>query len=261
MTHQHKRAVTDHSARLQPRSLNVILPPLTHFPDSACKMAAVASSSTTAFQSHLLSLLSTISAAPSPSYPFPASATPPAFPLRPYGGKKTSSEEAIERGILALAERLSQAERPPLPNQPSSDTPALLRQPSPSPASTKLLTPEWTPPPDEEIPRRTTVRQICPACDHHIELDVTPTQDSVVRSYAPKELEKIETDIHPEESLPSALPSASSGGWAGDSGMSAEKELELLKRQVQDIARVCKVSRYLSIYISVPSIQRPMHQC
>jgi osomolarity two-component system sensor histidine kinase NIK1 len=33
-----------------------------------------------------------------------------------------------------------------------------------------------------------------------------------------------------------------SGNWAGDTGMSAEKELELLKAQVQDIARVCKVS-------------------
>jgi len=31
------------------------------------------------------------------------------------------------------------------------------------------------------------------------------------------------------------------GGASGESGMSAEKELELLKAQVQDIARVCKV--------------------
>lgn len=37
-----------------------------------------------------------------------------------------------------------------------------------------------------------------------------------------------------------------SNGGVGESGMSAEKELELLKAQVQDIARVCKVGPWMS---------------
>jgi osomolarity two-component system sensor histidine kinase NIK1 len=51
-------------------------------------------------------------------------------------------------------------------------------------------------------------------------------------------------------------------GSVGETGMTAEKELELLKAQVQDIARVCKVSitceetvHTILIYCDRPSLQ------
>jgi hypothetical protein len=51
----------------------------------------------------------------------------------------------------------------------------------------------------------------------------------------------IGTDVTAARSPPSALSSASSYNIGG-AGMSAERELELLKAQIADIARVCKVS-------------------
>jgi osomolarity two-component system sensor histidine kinase NIK1 len=69
---------------------------------------------------------------------------------------------------------------------------------------TNLLTPEWTPPVE---PEPSSSPRTCPNCAR--------------------------TDATPK-------PPQAASAWA-DSGMSAEKELELLKAQVQDIARVCKV--------------------
>lgn len=111
----------------------------------------IATEGSTAFQSHILSLLSVISQHPSPDYPFPSSgdstlqdnasvtakknATLSTFP-----GKKTPAEDAIERAIIALGDRVWTSERTQahlvkdvkrdVPAQPGSD----------------LLTPDWTPP-------------------------------------------------------------------------------------------------------------------
>lgn len=251
----HKRAYTDSSDRPQHRPIHIILPtghlqdnisqPTSPAPTSA-KMAVSSPqyqrTDPSGFEAHILGLLSIISEAPSPSYPFPASVSPPSLPLRPYGGQKTSIEEAIERGILALGERLSQAETPKYSPSPAADTPSLLRHPSPSPASTNLLTPEWSTPSGQESPAG-QLPPVCSSCSREMGPDGTPTKASIGQRGI---LPKIATGVTTSESLPSALPSATSGGWAGDSGMSAEKELELLKAQVQDIARVCKVSIAIS---------------
>ncbi|KAI9635269.1 two-component-like hybrid sensor histidine kinase 1 [Dioszegia hungarica] len=184
------------------------------------------------FQAHLLGLMSIISEAPSPSYPFPTSPTPQSFPLQPYTGTKTTAEEAIERGVLALAERLAQAETPHAAPPPSSDTPGLLRQPSPSPASTSLLTPEWVPPAGQADPL------VCPTCSHDPRRDVTPRPEMGSKERRMADL-TIGADVGAARSPPSALSSASSYNMGG-AGMSAERELELLKAQIADIARVCK---------------------
>lgn len=137
----------------------------------------------TAFETHILGLLSSISAQPA-AYPFPES-------FRLFDGPKTSVQETIERGVLAIGDRLRLAENT---------------------STASLPTPDWTPPETSEA---------CPTCHRSLK----PTLGKI-----------------PSGPIPSALSSAASGGWAGDMGMSAEKELELLKAQVQDIARVCKVS-------------------
>jgi osomolarity two-component system sensor histidine kinase NIK1 len=249
----HQRASTDRSGH-QLRSLNICLPtasisstltdpsPAYSSPKMSTFSQASPRAEPSGFETHILNMLSMISEAPSPSYPFPSSSTPATLPLKSYAGRKTTSEEAIERGILALGERLAQAETP-LHSIPSSTDIPSLRQPSPSPASTQLLTPEWTPP--SEAPAT------CSSCSRRIDPDGTPT----ARGGRFPESVGAGQGVG-STSLPSALPSATSGGWAGDSGMSAEKELELLKAQVQDIARVCKVSTVATAHRSLQTFAR-----
>lgn len=216
--------------------------------------------SATAFQSHLLALLSNISQHPSPSFPFPAkdNALQPAedsLILSPYGGAKSQAEEAIERAVIALGERVRSAERSPSP--PKKDV-------KPEPKSTaNLPTPEWTPPVNN-----TTSTNTCPACTRPISDSSTPTNQPL--AFPSPSSHPLQVSLSTpsgqlsamrplsSSSIPHNIITTSNGasvliggpgaaGWnvrgsVGESGMSAEKELELLKAQVQDIARVCKVS-------------------
>ncbi|BEI90238.1 uncharacterized protein CcaverHIS019_0303080 [Cutaneotrichosporon cavernicola] len=138
------------------------------------------------FEAHILNLLSTLDQ--NPSLPFQTS---PAT--------KTPSQLAIERGILALAERAS--------HNASSLPPTV-----PHGATNSHLT---TPPPHN------TTLAACPSCSAPIYQSTVPPTS-------------------PFASLELTSPRQSWSNGVADTGMSAEKELELLKAQVQDIARVCK---------------------
>jgi osomolarity two-component system sensor histidine kinase NIK1 len=162
-----------------------------------------------AFEQHILSLLSVISQQPSPSYPFPTSDSPlpttTDIKLEPFSGKKTDAQHAIESAIITLDGRIRQSERVPSPHSAANDIA--------NPVNASLLTPDWTPPPGDAIEIASTPPTMCPTC---------------ARSFA-------------DQSTPTP---ATPAGWSTNvnGGMSAEKELELLRAQVQDIARVCKVS-------------------
>ncbi|KAK4688001.1 osomolarity two-component system, sensor histidine kinase NIK1, partial [Tremellales sp. Uapishka_1] len=176
----------------------------------------------TPFESHLLSLLSLISKEPSPSFPFPseAAAAPPAqrFALSSYQGPRSRAQEAIEKAVIALGERAT-SER-----ANTKQDPRLSSNPTPLPHHTTTLpTPEWTPP----IPDLTT-ESTCPTCARA--LNSTPTPQPLFPTSHPLSMSL--------STPPTQLSFASNG--SSDSGMSAEKELILLKAQVQDIARVCK---------------------
>jgi osomolarity two-component system sensor histidine kinase NIK1 len=198
------------------------------------------------FQTHLLALLSSISAAPSPSFPFPDAQDPP---LPAYNGHKTAVEEALERGVLAIGERLKLAERNPMAQasfgqqQQHASASNSKQQPQ-----SQLLTPDWTPPVEAAtkpgaVPHGAFAAAAgisgdasCPTC--HRSAVTTPTQQ-----HPSSILKNISTSPQtPTNVIQDPFPALVSGNWAGDTGMSAEKELELLKAQVQDIARVCKVS-------------------
>ncbi|WWD17869.1 hypothetical protein CI109_102313 [Kwoniella shandongensis] len=185
----------------------------------------------TDFQAHVLSLLSLISEHPSPAYPFPLKGAEPNGGLPTYSGEKSSAEEAIERAIVALGQRVWTAERTKPPQGP-----------------TDLLTPEWTPPINDPTP-------VCPTCTRPISQTVPISQQlyshplSQSLSTPPAQFRQMASSSgHSPHSILTTSSGASvlTGGpgaasWSvGDSGMSAEKELELLKAQVQDIARVCK---------------------
>ncbi len=226
--------------------------------------------SSTAFQNHLLSLLSLISQHPSPSFPFPADIEPPnpasdASSLSPYEGKKSQAEEAIERAVIALGERVWNAERTPSPASKEV-------KPEGKPAA-DLLTPEWTPPPAD-----TQSSTFCPTCTRPYSDSLTPKNQPLAFSTASSHplsvslstpaaqlpaMRHITFSNHP---MPHNILTTSTGasvltggagaaGWSvrgsvEESGMSAEKELELLKAQVQDIARVCKVRLIIGLSIS-----------
>ena len=202
----------------------------------------------TPFQSHLLSLLSTISAHPSPSFPFgqaPAlisTSTNAQSPtagvlleekdaLPPYKGSKTSTEQIIEDQIRELGFRVWESERAKLATnagQPShQDKVKAMIQKDDGILADLPPTPEYTPQVDMEIQDSSGA---CPACGH---TRATPLAVSLSTPAA-----------HVSATSARSPSMTTAASWVADrsgSGMSAEKELELLKAQVQDIARVCKV--------------------
>jgi osomolarity two-component system sensor histidine kinase NIK1 len=172
------------------------------------------------FEEHILSLLSVISQQPSPAYPFPTSDSPlpttAEIKLEPFAGEKTDAQHAIEKAIISLGGRIRESERVPSPHAVQN---ALV-----NPTNASLLTPEWTPPPGDALEIGTSPPTACPTCARSFSDQSTPTPSNPVREV---------------QSTPA--------GWSTNpnGGMSAEKELELLRAQVQDIARVCKVSSLL----------------
>lgn len=218
----------------------------------------------TGFEAHILSLLANINRQSSTSFPFPVitspggaggvpSQTEPAPPR--YAGKKTAVQEAIENGILVLGERIRATER---------ISPGLGTASAGATAQTALPTPDETPPGDLPINAVVTQARLSP----------NPAGPIAVPTICPKCLQSSMGDTTPggatsaparngpSGSAPAAAPGTvmghllgrrsglfgigQSGAWGdikvrGDE-MNAEKELELLKAQVQDIARVCKVS-------------------
>ncbi|RXK42509.1 atypical/HisK protein kinase [Tremella mesenterica] len=184
-----------------------------------------------AFQTHLLALLSQVSQHPSPSYPFPTNEpiSNDALSLSPYSGKKTPAEDAIERAVIALGQRVWDAERSPLVKADQKPSPQKTAIHGPD-----LLTPEWTPP-VSDVSASTCIP--CPTCSQPLNGSIsTPLATGHNGVNRPSPL-----GIHPMElALDSGVHDA---GWRDShntTGMSAEKELVLLKAQVQDIARVCK---------------------
>jgi len=212
---------------------------------------------TSPFEQHILSLLATFAQQPAPSYPFPDQ---PAIAL--FDGPKTQAQESIELAVASLGQRLWAAERSPatsssafkesqqvLPNQPND-----------------ILTPAWTPPVSDQNGQSTPM---CPTCTRPVEpsfqplvtsatfptisshplatsLSTPPAQLSTIRPLTTSSLNPTPHSIITTSNGASVLtggPGAASWsvrGAVGESGMTAEKELELLKAQVQDIARVCK---------------------
>lgn len=212
------------------------------------------SQSPTAFQSHLLSLLSTISAHPSPSFPFgqaPAlisTSTNNDSPtagvlleekdaLPPYKGSKTSTEQIIEDQVRELGFRVWESERAKLATsagQPShQEKIKAMIQKDDGILADLPPTPEYTPQSDIETQDTSGA---CPACGH---TRATPLAVSLSTPAA-------HVSVASGRS-PLATTAASWGADMGASGMSAEKELVLLKAQVQDIARVCKVHPSLTL--------------
>ena len=199
------------------------------------------------FQAHVLSLLSVISQHPSPSFPFPSKVGPGASTLTLFAGKKSPADDAIERAIVALGERVWAVESH-TQSVPDDTTPMQSRQPS------ELLTPEWTPPVDLVPSNIPDAAPMCPSCSRPIAKTPTPPAAShpITMSFSTPQLPVSHRLLpNPTHNILTTTSGASvltggpgSNGWArsgvSDSGMSAEKELELLKAQVQDIARVCK---------------------
>jgi osomolarity two-component system sensor histidine kinase NIK1 len=177
-------------------------------------------SDSSAFEEHILSLLSVISQQPSPAYPFPTSDSPlpttAEIKLEPFVGEKTDAQHAIEKAIISLGGRIRESERVPSPHAVQN---ALV-----NPTNASLLTPEWTPPPGDALEIGDSPPTACPTCARSFSDQITPTSSNQAREVQP-----------------------TPAGWSTNpnGGMSAEKELELLRAQVQDIARVCKVSSLL----------------
>lgn len=229
------------------------------------------------FEAHILALLSSISQPPSPSYPFPDPAI--SAGVSNYVGDKTQAQDLIERAILGLGQRTWNAERSvtggsgfKAPLDPTSSG-------MDSRQVTELPTPDWTPPifpSSVPVQQGQTVSSIgsagaCPTCTRPVELEQRQqfTTSATFPSFSshplsaslstpPAQLSAIRplggsNALNPN---PHSILTTSNGasvltggpgaaGWSvrgavGESGMTAEKELELLKAQVQDIARVCK---------------------
>jgi osomolarity two-component system sensor histidine kinase NIK1 len=188
------------------------------------------------FEQHILSVLAACSEQASPSYPFPDQPT-----LTPFTGTKTPVQEAIENAIISLGQRTWTAERHP-PNVHSQHV-------------TNMPTPAWTPPVADNTPA------MCSTCTRPLDsafqttfsshplaasLSTPPAQLSSIRPIPGAPVNPNPHSIITTSNGASVLtggPGAASWGVrgsVGESGMTAEKELELLKAQVQDIARVCK---------------------
>jgi len=182
----------------------------------------------TPFEQHILSLLAATSEQASPSYPFPDQPT-----FSPFPGQKTQAQEAIEKGIIALGQRVWNAERHP-PNSNSQNG--------------------WTAPVQDHS------MNMCATCTRPLDafqqtfsshplaasLSTPPAQLSGIRPIPGATINpnphSIITTANGASVLTGGPGAANWGvrGSVGESGMTAEKELELLKAQVQDIARVCK---------------------
>lgn len=131
-------------------------------------------------------------------------------------GPQTPAQKAIQQAILSLGQRAASAS---------------------SSGQQPLVTPTRTPPPPPVAEDNSALPYACPECSAPLRRNVTPTS-----TFATLELNS-----------PRAPHQASwNSGGVGESGMSAEKELELLKAQVQDIARVCKVGRHCACFNLTP---------
>jgi osomolarity two-component system sensor histidine kinase NIK1 len=191
-----------------------------------------------AFEQHILSLLSVISQQPSPSYPFPASDSPlpttTDVKLEAFTGKKTKAQEAIETAVLGLGDRMRDSER--------GSSPHSVQTLISNPANASLLTPEWTPPPADVV-QLSDSPTACPTCARPMSDRSTPTQQAQIGEYGSQPLRaSLSTPSRSIRDSPGTPAGWSTNPTERTGGMSAEKELELLRAQVQDIARVCKVS-------------------
>lgn len=225
----------------------------------------------TPFQSHLLSLLSTISAHPSPSFPFGQAAalistsTDDTLPaagvlleekdaLPPFKGSKTITEEFIESQIRELGLRVWEAERNTRDGQVNDQSHqgkvnamaqsdrGILHVPG------DLPTPAYTPQDvgDVSVSHFST----CPTCScgrsqppsHPLAVSLS-TPAAHISTSAQRDML---SSSNLRRTPPISVTSSSTWGSQRESAMSAEKELELLKAQVQDIARVCKVRHFIS---------------
>lgn len=160
----------------------------------------------TAFEAHVLSLLSSFERQPSLAYAAPSTSIP-----------KTEAQEAIEAALFALAQRAIPADHSVLP------------QPDGHVADGAVLNNAYkTPPPIDVTQQHGSVA--CPHCGTSVQYPVT--------SLATPSTSFASLDI---SSSPRHVPNVNwINAHVNETGMSAEKELELLKAQVQDIARVCK---------------------
>lgn len=235
---------------------------MAHVASSSASPALPVDLQVTGFEGHLLSLLASINRQSSTSFPFPVVTSPGGLGLPShtesalprFAGKKTAAQEAIENGILALGERIRAVERiSPSPGTVSSG----------ATAQAALPTPDETPPGD--LPLNAVIAQarlspnpagpiavptICPKC---LQSSVGETAPGAVSAPARNGPSGSPAGAAPGTVMSHLLGRRSglfgvgqSGAWGdikvrGDE-MNAEKELELLKAQVQDIARVCKVS-------------------
>lgn len=234
----------------------------------------------TPFESHILSLLSLISQHPSPSFPFPAGANAsqpkPDATLAPYDGKKTEAQLAIEAALIDLGGRVWAAERekkaPSDPTQSQSNA-AGGNALGPGRGQAPYPTPDWTPPATEselsESQDTLSSFKRPPSGQNPSFSQTSMSHPLIAGSIASHPLSASLSTPASHISMPrqsghaphSILTTASgasvltggpaAAGWPqrgsiSESGMTAEKELELLKAQVQDIARVCKVSLRLA---------------
>jgi osomolarity two-component system sensor histidine kinase NIK1 len=161
--------------------------------------------------------------------------------LQPFSGEKTTAQHAIESAVIALGTRLRESERAP--------SPAKSFSPNSNPPASSLLTPEWTPPPVEEA-LVSDSPTACPSCARPFSNQNTPTPLTPGQYSDFGSVPLRSTMSSPSSSTTSNTPA----GWSTNpadrtGGMSAEKELELLRAQVQDIARVCKVSCVLPLVV------------
>ena len=204
------------------------------------------------FQEHLLTLLLTISQHPSPSFPFPSPTNDGIASLAPFSGDKTPADDAIERAVLAIGERIRN-DATHVSRQPSPVTVTQKKAGPPPPAP--LLTPDWTPPIDDEQPSPVAPVESpptkCASCSRPIHSTPNPRNSppasqplslSFSTPQQPVSQRLLPNPTHNILTTASGASVLTRTAWppAADSGMSAEKELELLKAQVQDIARVCK---------------------
>lgn len=157
-----------------------------------------------AFEAHVLSLLSSFERQPSLAYAAPSTTFP-----------KTEAQEAIEAALFALARRA-------IPAQQVQVLPSKSNGNGEGPTLNHFK----TPPPIDTAQCSVT----CPSCGASVQ--------SLVVSVATPATSFASLDI---SSSPRPVPNVAwINAHVNETGMSAEKELELLKAQVQDIARVCK---------------------
>lgn len=205
---------------------------------SASPAPSLASPDAEPFERHILALLTQFLQQPSPSYPFPTNAvcsSSVAPDLPSFNGQKTKAQTAIENAIISLGDRAAAGERKPSPQSGTSISRA------------SLMTPDWTP--IESTDQRPSPQPI------RSDQSNTPTSRQPSFSNPVNASDFGNNDSQVARSFADTSVSA---GWSKSPSqaghMSAEKELALLRAQVQDIARVCKVGRVVFYSISrVPS--------